>query len=78
MGRALVRSRRPTRVLSAPAYRVRCSAELEFDHPRVPFPANGAACGRMAGLGRKLGSAHLLEAAPPPEVADTLDIELTG
>ncbi len=55
-------------VLTAPAYRARFSAELEFDHPRVPFPADGAAFDRMADLGRKLGSAHLLEAMPPPDV----------
>lgn len=55
-------------VLSAPGYRDRFKAELEFDHPHVPFPANVRAFDDMAALGRRLGIAHLLEAVPPSDV----------
>lgn len=55
-------------VLSAPGYRDRFKAELEFDHPHVPFPANSRAFDDMAELGRRLGIAHLLEAVPPSDV----------
>ena len=55
-------------VLSAPGYRARFKAELEFDHPHVPFPAGGQAFDDMAALGRQLGIVHLLEATPPDDV----------
>lgn len=55
-------------VLSAPGYRERFKAELEFDHPHVPFPASSRAFEVMADLGRQLGTVHLLEAAPPDDV----------
>ena len=55
-------------VLSAPGYRDRFKAELEFDHPHVPFPASSRAFDNMAELGRQLGIVHLLEATPPDDV----------
>jgi hypothetical protein len=53
--------------LSAQRYRKDFAAALAIDHPRVPFPATAGAFERMAGLGRRLGAAHLLEA---PILAD--------
>ena len=58
-------------VLSAPAYRSRFAAELAIDHPRIPFPIGHDVFARMAGLGERLGHAHLLEAPIPSDVRFT-------
>ena len=55
-------------ILSAPAYRERFSEALAIDHPRVPFPRDGATFESVRAIGERLGAAHLLEVDPPADI----------
>ena len=54
-------------VLYSPSYRERYNSFLKMDFPRVPFPESAEAFWRLAALGARLVSVHLLES---PELDD--------
>jgi hypothetical protein len=55
-------------ILSAPAFRLRFSAALAIDHPRIPFPTEIALFDTLVRLGEELGRAHLLESTVAPDI----------
>jgi predicted helicase len=48
-------------VLHSPAYRETYKEFLKVDFPRIPYPADAAAFGQLAGLGAQLRQLHLLQ-----------------